>query len=271
MPNKDIYIEAMAKHLPPSASDLRLLDIGAVVGEILLNLRPDLEIEVASMNVADWDYASDSIDAVMAYDFLLKDDFLLAVQDVMRAGGRLIVVNPLAQVDKSIVAMLEKMGYVRILVEDAVAGAGVLIRGEKAHRTKDTLERIELIAERDADFLDLEGYRGRFVYLLIQQKPNKPVWKLTPDEKIEWQAVSCDVQGENCLLAFSSLPKAVQFMQAAVLEGLVYNVNKVGKFDKARAKVWDLPIVLNPRIEYIRGQAIHLIEVDPNSAESQDE
>ena len=271
MPNKQIFIEAMAKHLPPSASHLRLLDMGAVVGETLLELRPDLDIQEASLNIADWDYAADSFDAVVAYDLLLKESFLEAVLYVLREGGRLIVLNPLAQVDEALVAILEKWGYVRILVEDAVAGAGVLIRGEKAHLNDNTLERVRIGAEPDADLVDLDTYKGRFIHLLIQQSPNKPVWQLSEDEKIEWQAIAFELDTELCLLAFSSLPKAVNFMQPAVLEGLIFDVNKVGKFSIEEAKNWPFPIVLNPIIEQIKGQTIRFVEIDPNTAASPDE
>ncbi|MBL8130600.1 MAG: hypothetical protein JNL42_01975, partial [Anaerolineae bacterium] len=37
-----ILVEAMAKHLPPSAAELRLLDVNGFCGETLLRLRPDL-------------------------------------------------------------------------------------------------------------------------------------------------------------------------------------------------------------------------------------
>lgn len=271
MANRQVFIEAIAKHLPPSASHVRLLDIGGVAGDVLLSLRPDLDIQVASLNVADWDYEADSIDAVVAYDLLLKEDFLNAVHNVMRDGGRLIVVNPLAQADEYYVDMLENAAYIRILVEAAVAGAGVLIRGEKAHSTDDTLQRVRVGAERDADILNLENYRGRFVHLLVQQSPNKPVWKLTEGEKIEWQAVAFDFDGNIRLLAFSSLPKAVNFMQPTVLEGLIVGVNKVGKFRKEQTINLSFPVILNPQIEQIQGRELHFIEIDPDTAESPDE
>jgi hypothetical protein len=60
-------------------------------------------------------------------------------------------------------------------------------------------------------------------------------------------------------------------MQPAVLERLIFDVNKVAKFSKETAKAWAFPVVLNPRIEYIREKKIHLVEIEPNSAETPDE
>jgi hypothetical protein len=39
-----LLIAAMAKHLPPSAASLRLVDIGGRAGGILAEMRPDLDI-----------------------------------------------------------------------------------------------------------------------------------------------------------------------------------------------------------------------------------
>ena len=178
---KTIFIEAMAKHLPPSASELRLLDIGGEAGMALHGLRPDIECSTASLDVRAWTYADNSVDAIVAYDTALTSDLLAQVLAVMRPGGRFILVNPAGRVDATIVQTLENAGYTRILVEAAVLAAGVLIRGEKPHTTADTLARVQLAAERDADTLSLAEYRGRFVHLLIQQTPNKPVWRLAPD------------------------------------------------------------------------------------------
>jgi hypothetical protein len=271
MPTKPQFIEAMAKHLPPSASDLRLLDIGGVAAETLLKLRPDLQIETASLNLADWDYQAESFDAVVAYDMLLKSDFLTAVLTVTRAGGRLIIVNPLAEVDERPLKALESNGYIRILLEAAVDGVGLLLRGEKAHQTANTLQRVEEIARRDSDLLDLATYRGRFVYLLIQQSPNKPVWALKADEPISWKAVAVENAGQAYLLAYSSLPKAVNFMQSAVLQGFIRDVNKLGKFSKETAAAWPLSVLLNPNLGSVREKPLLLWEIDAKTAESSDE
>jgi hypothetical protein len=265
---KTIFIEAMAKHLPPSAAELHLLDVGGEAGAALHVLRPDIASSTASLDVRAWTYADNSLDAVVAYDTALTPALLARVLRVMRPGGRFIVVHPAGKPDSVWVRTLEEAGYTRILVEAAVQEQGVLIRGEKPHTTGDTLARVQVAAERDADTLDLATYRGRFVHLLIQQTPNKPVWRLEPDEKIFWRAVAAGPAPG--LLAFTSLPKAVHFMQQAILRGIIRDVNKVAKFSKATAQSWIVPVRLNPALDDIQ-PPILLLAVDPATAEKSDE
>ncbi|MGB7338623.1 MAG: hypothetical protein WBC91_07010 [Phototrophicaceae bacterium] len=271
MPTKIDFIDAMAKHLPPSASDLRLLDIGGLASDILEKRRPDIHAEVASLVISHWAYPANSVDAVVAYDNGLQMDLLAAILQVMRPGGRLIVINPIGEVDARWVEILETAGYIRILVEPAVGAEGVLIRGEKAHTTDNTLDRIEMIAERDADLLNLETYRGRYIHLLIVQTPNVPIWKRQPTDKIEWHAIAVQQDDEPYLLAFSSLPKAVNFMQSAVLAGFIHDVNKVGKFSKAIAAAWQFKTRLNPTLSQVENQSVLQVSIDPDTAEISDE
>ena len=94
---------------------------------------------------------------------------------------------------------------------------------------------------QDSDSVDWSDFRGRYVHLLIRQTPNKPIWKLSPDETIEWQAVTIQPNETITLLAYSSLPKCVEFMQSAVIAGWVQDVNKVGKFKKESMKCARVP------------------------------
>jgi hypothetical protein len=272
MPATRDFIEVMAKHLPPSAAELRLLDVGGVAEPALRSLRGDLEIETASLQVSDWTYAPNSVDAVIAYDVLLDAAFLDAVLSVMRPGGRLIVVHPAGEVDAAHVETLENADYTRILVEPALPDSGVLIRGEKAHETDSTFERVQSVAQRDADTLDLDTFRGRYVHVLVQQTPNKPVWKLADDEQIIWHAIAVQTDDDSrALLAFSSLPKAVGFMQPAVMEGFVQDVNKVGKFSRDVAAAWSYDVLVNPTLDSVRGLSVTRIQLDPDTAEAPDE
>ncbi|MGJ3237650.1 MAG: class I SAM-dependent methyltransferase [Anaerolineae bacterium] len=272
MPNEAPFIEAMAKHLPPSASDLHLLDVGGIAGTILQARRPDVQVEVASVRAVDWYYSADSFDAVVAYDTLLQPVWLAEVLALMRPGGRLIVVNPLAHVAERWVQTLEEAGYTRILVEPALDdGRGALIRGEKPHITADTRQRVGEVARRDADLLDLDHYRGRFVHLLVLQTPNKPVWRMTADDYIEWQAVAIQRAEQTHLLAFSSLPKAVRFMQDAVMQGFAQGINKVGKFSKETARQWVHTPLLNPTLSTVQADPLVWIVIDPATAEISDE
>lgn len=271
MVTKEKFVEIMAKHLPPSSSTLQLLDIGAVVGDMLLNHRPDLDIQIASLLTRHWHYDDNQFDAVVAYDTMLTAELLSNILAVMRQGGRFILINPYNVVAEKWVRVLESQDFVRILVEPAYDDEGVLIRGEKAHSTDNTLERIQHVAEADADLLDLNTYKGRYVHLLIVQTPNKPVWKMSVDDKIEWCAVTVEQKNEDKLLAFSSLPKAVSFMQPAILKGFVRDVNKVGKFSKETARTWQQSILLNPILSDVYDDVVKLLSINPDTAEAADE
>lgn len=265
-----LLIEAMAKHLPPSASTLRLVDVGGAAQEVLASMRADLEIIPIDQDVPVWPVEAESIDGIVAYEGDLQAEFLAQAHRALRPGGRLVIVQARGVVDGVSVSTLENSGYTRILVETAVEcplPTGVLMRGEKPHTTADTLARVQVAAAQDDDSLDWAQYRGKYVHLLIIQTPNKPAWALKPDEPIQWQAITAN----GALLAFSSLPKAVGFMQPAVLAGWVSGVNKVAKFSKTTAAAWSLPIMLNPDLDSLRGAAVGTAAMDPTTAETPDE
>jgi hypothetical protein len=252
--------EVMIKHLPPSASTLRLLDVNGVAGDLLRQRRADLAVTVGSSA------EPDSIDAVVAYDAALTDDALRSLLVALRPGGRLIAVDPAGEPSAALVKRLESAGYTRILVEEMLPG--VLMRGEKPHVTDDTLARIESVASRDPAQAE---YRGRYLHLLIRQTPNKPVWALKPGEAVAWEAVALAGDGEPLLLAFSSLPKAVAFMQPAVLSGQIKDVNKVAKFSRAAAAEGGWKLLVNPLAEALDNGTLVMIPVDPTLAETPDE
>ena len=159
----------------------------------------------------------------------------------------------------------------RILVEPALDELGVLIRGEKAHETADTVQRIQSIAGAESDSLDLPDFQGRYLHLLIQQEPNIPVWKYEPGEEIKWRAAALQCHDGHVLLVFSSLPKAVAFLQPAVIDGLIRDINKVGKFSRATSQTWQSPVMINPTLDAIRGNSLTYIDIDPRTAEAPDE
>ncbi len=266
------FIEASAKHLPPSASDLRLLDINGESGEILRELRQNITPIAVTGDSREWQLDDSSVDGVIALDYVLSDLFLQRVLAVLRPGGRIIVVQSKGEVKESIGRRLEANGYVRILVEKTEAGSPcVLIRGEKPHQTTNTLDRIATVANHDPNQLDFARFKGRYVHLLIVQTPDKPTWRLEPDDEIEWQAVAVLSQNQLTLLAFSSLPKAVGFMQPAVLAGKIRGVNKVGKFTKETAITWQHPVIVNPNQEILKTTQVIFVPVDAMTAEVSDE
>ena len=116
-----------------------------------------------------------------------------------------------------------------------------------------------------------------FIFLLITQTPNKPAWRppvVTPEEKIEWRAATVidPATDRPAFLAFSSLVKAVAFMQSAILANWIGGVNKVGKFRAEVARAWALPLLLNPNFDDLRFAALGPTrEVDPRAALTGDE
>lgn len=160
---------------------------------------------------------ADSFDAVLiqrTYYFLSEKTELLAeALRVLRPGGRLIMVDPAqnprglwrslgrgprAALDmaawragarvfggvtsEGVAGALIDAGFARVLAEEAFDGYAVLSRGEKPHAEQaSTAERVDVAAARDLG-------KGRYVHLLIRQRPNLPAWKLKPDDIIEWDA-----------------------------------------------------------------------------------
>ena len=266
------FVSVMAKHLPPSASTLRLLDIDGRSGAMLAETRPDISLRrLPAAELPQADLASGSQDAIVAYDIPLCDIPLDAALKALRPGGRFIAVHSRGRVSENLGRTLEKNGFVRILVEPALDDLGILIRGEKPHVSAQTAARIRAVADADGNALTLESYRGRFVHLLIQQRPSKPAWQLEANESLTWRAAAIEKDGQTFLLGYSSLPKAVAFMQPAVLAGLIRDVNKVAKFNLATARAWPWGLLLNPSLAALQGADLIYLTIDPASAEAPDE
>ena len=257
-------VETMIRHLPPSASTLHLLDLGGAVGDLLARRRADLAVTVGATGDAD------RFDAAVIYDADVDADLLWAALHELRPGGRLIAVDPSGEPSAERVRRLEAAGYTRILVEEMLP-VGVLMRGEKPHVTDDTLARIQSVAVRDMAPAepDQPEFTGRYVHLLVHQTPNKPVWALKPGETVEWRALALADDGDPLLLAFSSLPNAVAFMQPAVVDGRIKDVNKVAKFSRATTQNWRL--LINLPLQALDDREIILVPVDPALAEAPDE
>jgi hypothetical protein len=266
-------IEAMAKHLPPSAASLRLVDIGGRAGAVFAEARADLDIVLTPGRADTWQLPQNSIDAVVAYDCQPDNLLLASALSALRPGGRLIILDPRGKPDDTLVKLLEAGGFTRILVETGAESpkpVGVLMRGEKPHVEEHSVDRIKQVAARD-DAPAAQRRASRYVHLLIQQTPNKPAWTLKKDDALEWQAVAVAGENETVLLAFSSLPKAVEFMQPAVLAGHILDVNKVAKFSWEVVRALPFPVMLNPSDEIFDTQAVVLVAVDPQTAEAADE
>lgn len=259
------FVLAMAKQLPPSPAALRLLDLDGGSAAILSAARADINAlprQACQQN---------SLDAIVACDVPLTSELLDDALRLLRGGGRFIAVQTRGRVSQQHGELLGERGFVRILIEPALDDLGVLIRGEKAHSAVDTQTRIQSVARQDADSLDMARFRGRYLHLLIQQQPNRPAWARNVDDPISWSATAIAAPSQPILLAFSSLPKAVGFMQPAVLAGLVRDVNKVGKFSRETAQTWPFGLRINPTLESLRGEELVYIDINPATAEAPDE
>ena len=117
----------------------------------------------------------------------------------------------------------------------------------------------------------LASWPGRYVHLLVRQTPDRPPWALREGETLRWQALTVGAGGEQKLLAFSSLPRAVAFLQPAVLQGSVRDVNKVGKFNRETARAWPLRLLLNPAPGVLTQHVTGTVDVDPATAAASDE
>ena len=95
-----LFIEAMAKHLPPSASTLRLLDINGFTGKTLAELRQDLDIVAVNSDPNTWDIAPQSFDAVAVLGQAPDSELLAASLAVLRPGGRLIMMETSCEQDE---------------------------------------------------------------------------------------------------------------------------------------------------------------------------
>jgi hypothetical protein len=235
---------------------------------VLAQQRNDLDVTIVDSSIHDWTFSVDSFDAVVVYDHALTAELLEAVLRVLRPGGRLVSVDPTGAPGEAWVKTLEEVGYARVLVETAAEcplPVGALMRGEKPYTEEHTVDRVRQVASRD------DVPRARNVNVLVRQTPNKPGWTLQPDDTIVWEAVAVAGDNETVLLAFSSLPKAVAFMQPAVMAGHIQGVNKVAKYRWDVVYHWPNPIMLNPTDDILQTNQVIFLTVDPGTAEVPDE
>src|SRR5688500_4881387 len=263
------FILAMSKHLSLSPSALRLLDVNGASEATLRAVRQDVDTLPVAADRGDW-AVPESVDAVVAYNMPLESGLLRSALAALRPGGRLIMGDPNGAPDESLVQTLELAGYTRILVEPAHDGVGLCMHSGEPHTTDSTLERIQFGTDQD-EASGLSRFKGRYIHLLIRQTPNKPVWRLEPGETVKWEAVAVSIEGGDALLAFSSLPNDVGFMQPAVLANKLKDVHKVAKFSLGTAEAWAMPVLLNPPAEVLERYEVWLIEIDPTTAEASDE
>jgi len=242
-----------AKHLPPSAGRPRVLALDAPAAAELAEAAEVTAGDLAALPAGPFD-------AVVGE----AGPFHLAALALrLRPGGRLILLA--AGAPEALLAALTEAGLIHCLVEHHRHGAVCLYRGERPP-TGDSRARQQALAG--------VALTTPHVFLLVNQTPNKPAWKLAPDEALTWQAATVldPATGAPTLLAFSALVKAVAYMQRAILAGTGPRVNKVGKFPASAAAGWPLPYVLNPEFETLKSvPAGPPLSVDPQRAISGEE
>lgn len=229
-----------AKHLPPSAGAPRVWVVGGTP-----DLPPNLDLRPTP---------EPNLDAVVGW---ATPDRVPDLAALLRPGGRLILAAPPTHTAPSLLHALQTAGLIHALVEDHPTGT--LYRAESPPHG-DTLTRVRVLNQTGPA-------TSPFVFLLVRQTPNKPAWKLTPTDTLVWEAATLHHPGQTELLAFTSLTRAVGFMQAAILNRWLTGVNKVGKFPAALAATWPHPLCLNPDFETVRALPLGpLCAVDPHTA-----
>jgi ubiquinone/menaquinone biosynthesis C-methylase UbiE len=278
--------------------------IGLDFAASILQIAQRRGITVAQAEATRLPLPESSVDAIIGHSvyYLIADRpaFLHDALRVLRPGGRLILLDPAKRgfpfsilrhirTPKAALSLilwqtfarlnqrftleeaaeeLRDAGFARILAELRVEGYGVLSRGEKPYPVRNTLERMQSTATRD-DPVSLLPERGRFVFVLVHQSPDKPAWALRHGEPIRWDAAMLETENQPVLLLFTALPKAVAFMQPAVTSGFLQNINKVGKFDKTMVAHWGVDLLVNPSFEAVQGRytlSEARLNVDPQVA-----
>lgn len=297
-------IRDVIKHLPPSGPQLRLLIVGMPrLGALIQQQRADVMIVPTDLQST----PALSVDAIIADAQVSLTDCLR----VLRAGGRLIMLASVsrkrphqllrhffkhprltlilyqlqqhnhASLDLTTHAhQLEQAGFTRLLAETFGDDWVLLSRGEKPYPpATSTLARVAQNSPLSESLGTIQGQqwlgiKARYVFLLIRQTPNHPSWHDSKD-MLKWEAVSVQLAtGETVALAFTSLPQAVGFMQAAVLAKAIEGINKMPKFRLATAADWLFPTWVNPTFADLYSTetpTVMMIPIDPISAEAPDE
>lgn len=227
-----------ARHLPPSAGRPRVLALDPATAAELA--------EPAEVYLAGDAAPAGPYDAI-AGRVLFTARKVARLAEQLRPGGRLILAA--AAEPEALLRTLTEAGLTHCLVE--AEGSFTLYRGERPPEPDSTLARAAHLAAATS----AEASQPRYLHLLVTQTPNKPAWRLAPDERVTWHAatlVPAPGAGPR-LLAFSSLVKAVAYLQPAILAGAIVGVNKVAKFPASAAAGWTLPLLVNPNFDEWRG------------------
>ncbi len=241
-PGLNEIAEVIARHLPPSASRVRVRPLdapsrawaAALVAKDLAVLCEESECDAA-----------------------LAANLALVSHVRLRPGGRAVfLLSGDVRSLPDLAAILAEAGFTRILAEPVLDGAFTLVRGEPRSTAAD--RNADVAAPGDG----LTSARSdkplpRYVHLIVHQEPPVRGWEQPGEESISWEAMTVRdrTDGRSVLLGFSSLVKAVAFMKPAVLAGAIPNANKLPRYPGETVAGWGLPVMVNPAFDALCADA----------------
>jgi hypothetical protein len=247
MPELLEITQLILKHLPPSADRPRVRPLDDRSRRWCLALDRARDVQLI---------AESDCDAVVASDIVLVQN----ATSILRPNGRAIFLVPNTEqvALETLIEALTSAGLVRILAEPVLGDAFLLARGECPTEHQRPTDRIAAIAQLEAspiviaDLLEIVG-RYPHLHLLVEQQPPSRGWDDKPPGAI-WHALTVrDVQSNQIVLpVFTSLPKAVAFMQPAILAGAIKTINKLPRFESDRLLEWRKSIIVNPTFAALR-------------------
>ncbi len=265
MPEFLDVIQLILKHLPPSAGlpNVYACDERSRRWVMALQRQGHITLNPEQVN-----------DAVLSSDLSFAGE---AVRRLRPNGRAIFLIPNTADVSgQEVVQALTSAGFVRLLSEAVLDEAYLLARGERPTEQLHPVERIAAIAGLAPGTLELlevkeAAERYRALHLLVRQIPPARSW--SDSMNVSWQAGTVrDIAADRTvLLAFTSLVKAVAFMQPAVLAGALRNINKLPRFEMVHLIKWGLPVIVNPVFEVLRADPHFAwdapwLEVNPQAA-----
>jgi hypothetical protein len=247
MPELLDITQLILKHLPPSADLPRVRPLDARSKRWCMALDRQHAIKTSSTN---------DVDATVASDIVHVQDAVAS----LRPNGRAIflIPNKVGVTTELLTEALISNGLTRILTESVLGDSFILVRGERPTDQPRTTDRIATIAQIESaaiEILNLDQAAQRYpqVHLLVRQQPPSRGWA-DRQPGTTWEALTLQDAHSNqsLLIAFTSLVKAVAFMQPAALAGAIHGVNKMPRFGTERTIGWRHPLIINPVFETLR-------------------
>jgi hypothetical protein len=246
MPELLDLTQLILKHLPPSADLPRVRPLDDRSARWCLAL--DRQGSIISVDDSE-------VDAAVASGIAHVQDAATS----LRPNGRAIFLIPNTEgiATESIVEALTANDLTRILIESVLDHTFILARGERPTDQERTTDRIATIARIESEAIEIlaiDQAAQRYLHLqvLVKQQPPSRGWAdMQPNTT--WEALTIqDADSDQFLLvAFTSLVKAVAFLQPAVLADVVHGINKMPRFETERI-IGGQYFIINPVFEALR-------------------